>query len=68
VIWIREPDGLAQDELTKYRTYYQDAVFGHSGTAAAGDHRDHLDRSVLNYFREVSSGKFAWSRAGLVAR
>jgi hypothetical protein len=66
VIWIREPDGLAQDELTKYRTYYQDIVFGRSGTAPSGDHRDHLDRSVLNYFHEVSSGKFAWSRAGLV--
>jgi hypothetical protein len=66
VIWIREPDAMAQDELTKYRTYYQDAVFGRIGTAPTGAPHDHLERSVLNYFREVSSGKFTWSRAGFV--
>src|ERR1700730_17383508 len=66
VIWIREPDAMAQDELTKYRTSYQDAVFGRIGTAPTGAPHDHLERSVLNYFREVSSGKFTWSRAGFV--
>jgi hypothetical protein len=62
VIWIREPDAVAPEEIAKYRTYFQDTVFGHGSTPS----RDHFDRSVVSYYREVSNGKFTWSRAGLV--
>jgi hypothetical protein len=66
VIWLREPDSLAPDELGKYRSYYQDVVFGRSGTGPSGAPRGHFERSVANYYREVSGGKFAWSKAGMV--
>ena len=66
VIWLREPDSLAPDALAKYRTYYQDTLFGRSGAAPAGEQRGHFERSVVNYYREVSGGKFTFSRAGMV--
>jgi hypothetical protein len=62
VIWVREADAAPADELAKYHTYFQDTVFGRGGTLG----RDHFDRSVVSYYREVSNGKFTWSRAGLI--
>jgi len=66
VIWLREPDSLASDEQAKYRTYYQDTLFGRSGAPPAGAQHGHFERSLVNYYREVSGGKFTWSRAGMV--
>jgi hypothetical protein len=63
VILIRDPDGLPDDEGRKYRNYYEDTVFGRSTAVPP----ERFELSTAGYYREVSNGKFAWSRAGFVS-
>jgi hypothetical protein len=67
VIWIREPDNVPGDEIAKYGGYFSDLVFGPNASGTApGEERLRFRPSVAGYYREVSDGKFSWSRAGLI--
>lgn len=71
VIWMREPDETPPGELAKYSHYFSDIVFGTgtdagTGAAAAAGASLRYEPSVAGYYREVSGGKFAWRRAGLI--
>ena len=62
VIWLREPDGMPQGEIDKYTRYFHEAIFGRETLPAA----NHFDLSIAGYYREISSGKFSFARAGLL--
>jgi hypothetical protein len=61
VIWLREADEIPAPELAKYRSYYEETVFGKAAPGFTGNRL-----SVIAYFQEVSAGKFTFERAGLV--
>jgi len=62
-IWVREPDETPRADLDKYVRYYSDTIFGTN--RGPGIHPRETP-NVVAYFREVSLGRFAWSRAGLI--
>jgi hypothetical protein len=66
VILLHEADGTTTEALANYRAAYQDIVFGHDAAGVPTDPRGHFERSAASYYREVSSGRFAWRRAGFV--
>jgi M6 family metalloprotease-like protein len=61
VIWLRDPDGTAGSDSAGYARYLSEIVFGTEVSAGI-----RYEPSVAGYYREVSGGKFGWSRAGLV--
>jgi hypothetical protein len=61
VIWLRETDEMPTGELAMYRRYYEETFFDKAARGFAGNHL-----SVIAYFKEVSAGKFTFSRAGFV--
>jgi hypothetical protein len=63
LIWIHEPDDTTPGELAKYQHYFADTVFGRNVPAAEGMR---YEPTVVGYYREVSSGRFTLSRAGMV--
>jgi M6 family metalloprotease-like protein len=69
VIWVREPDDAPPEKLAGYRQYYQDIIFGRSGPAPSQSQQAQPDAgglSVIDYYREVSEGRFGWRSAGFV--
>ena len=63
-IWVREGDDLPPNETGKYQHYYQDVLFGSVRSAQRTEEDDRFELSVVDYFREVSGGKFTWTTAG----
>jgi hypothetical protein len=67
VIWVRQADDTPVGELDRRKQYYEDLVFGHPrNTAAYPDPLRQFESSVVDYFRDVSGGKFSWTRVGLL--
>lgn len=67
VIWIRQADDTPISELNRRKQYYEDLIFGRPDPGRGyPDRVRQLDQSVNGYFREMSGGKFTWSRAGFV--
>jgi hypothetical protein len=64
VLWVREGEALAEVEIGKYRQYYEDVVFG-TPDKRAREEDNRFELSVVDYFREVSEGRFTFARAGL---
>jgi hypothetical protein len=65
VVWVRDGQALPAAETDKYRQYYEDVVFGtHGMRPRQEDNR--LEFALIDYFHEVSQGRFTFSRAGLV--
>jgi M6 family metalloprotease-like protein len=62
-IWVREPDETPRAELDKYVHYFSDTIFG---TNPGPGIRPRETPNVVAYFREVSGGKFEWTRTRLV--
>ena len=53
---------MPQGEIDKYTRYFHDTIFGRETLPAA----NHFDLSIASYYREISSGKFSFARAGLL--
>lgn len=66
VIWIREPDGAPSDELMRRKQHYEDIIFGHPSNPGYPDALRALEPSLVDYYRDLSGGKFTWTRAGFV--
>jgi hypothetical protein len=62
-IWVREPDETPRGELDKYVHYFSDTIFG---TNPGPGIRPRETPNVVAYFREVSGGKFEWTRTRLI--
>jgi hypothetical protein len=63
VIWLRDESGTPPAELAKFHRYYEDTTFGPSTIPGQ---LDRFEPNVVGYFREVSRGKFGWTKAGLI--
>jgi M6 family metalloprotease-like protein len=67
VIWVRPPDDTPAGVLEARKRQYENLAFGqprHAGTYP--DRLRELEPSIVDYYRDASGGKFAWSRAGFV--
>jgi M6 family metalloprotease-like protein len=62
-IWVREPDETPRADLDKYVHYFSDTIFG---TNPGPGIRPRETPNVVAYFREVSGGKFEWTRTRLI--
>src|SRR5262249_14632904 len=66
VIWIREPDGAPAGQLMPRKQPYEALIFGHPSNPGYPDALRTLEPSLVDYYRDLSGGKFTWTRAGFV--
>jgi M6 family metalloprotease-like protein len=66
VIWVRQPDDTPASEIERRKQYYEELFFGRPTHSQYPDALRTLEPSLVQYFRDASSGKFTWRRAGFV--